>query len=113
MEKLNLIDLKPADTPDYMIPAWLGCITFAIRQPGALDQFRADTGFNWEPGKTGIDRMIDEATGREQDFVREFVLWVNRNVWGPVGASDDQEHHDGGGRDNDSMCNRNGGRSRS
>ena len=81
---MNIIDLKPADTPDYMIPAWLGCISFVIRQPGAVEQFRKDTGCNWQPGTTGIDRMIDKATGIEEEFVRQFVLWVNENVWGPI-----------------------------
>ena len=32
--------------------------------------------------------MIDEATGRDWEFVKSFVLWVNANVWGPMDSRD-------------------------
>ena len=82
--RLSIADLRPADTPEYMVPAWLGCIDFAIGQPEIVAAFRRDTGNNWSPGKTGIDRMIDEATGADRRFIREFIRWANVHVWGPI-----------------------------
>lgn len=82
---MDIEELRPADTPDYMTPAWLGCISWAIGDESVVAAFRQDTGLQWRPGRNGIDRMIDQATGAEQEFVRAFVLWVNVNVWGPTG----------------------------
>jgi hypothetical protein len=69
-----------------MTPAWLGCINFAIGQPEIVAAFRRETGINWEPGKTGLDRMIDDAVGADWRFIEAFVYWVNVNVWGPIDA---------------------------
>lgn len=79
-----LLDLKPADTPDYMIDAWLSCLGWAIKQPEILAAFRADTGMTWEPARTALDRMVDEATGAPRQFILAFIKWANINVWGPL-----------------------------
>jgi hypothetical protein len=84
MTEFDIVAMKPADTPDYMIPAWLACIAWALSEPGALAQFRADTGNSWTPPRTGIDAMVDEATGARDAFMRQFVVWVNEKVWGPI-----------------------------
>ena len=76
--------MPPPDTPEYMQPAWLGALDFALSQDGIVAAFREDTGNQWHPGKTGIDRAIDKATGAEEQFLREFVEWFNVNVWGPM-----------------------------
>jgi hypothetical protein len=81
---LNILDLKPADTPDYMIPAWLGCIAWALGDPDIMAAFRAETGNQWTPPGNAIDRMVDDATGAGEAFVRQFVGWVNEKVWGPM-----------------------------
>ncbi len=47
-----------------------------------LAAFRADTRCNFTPGLAPIDRMIDEATGRNRAFVEQYVAWFNENVWG-------------------------------
>jgi hypothetical protein len=84
--------LRPSDTPEYMTPAWLGCISFALGQPELLQAFRADTGNHWTPASTGIDRLIDQATGADWQFIEAFILWVNDNVWGPLdGPADDPD----------------------
>ncbi len=83
-EPFNILDLLPDDTPDYMTDAWIACIVWAAGEDGIMDVFRADTGFAWIPGKTGIERMIDQATGADQQFVEAFVRWVNVKIWGPV-----------------------------
>jgi hypothetical protein len=70
-------ELMPDDTPTYMAPAWLGCIRWALGKSDILAAFRADTGNTWEPGRTPIDRMIDEATGADREFITAFVKWAN------------------------------------
>ena len=67
---MSILDLKPADTPDYMIPAWLGCISWAAGEPVLLEQFKKDTGLSYSAPKNGMDAMIDEATGHRRKSVR-------------------------------------------
>jgi len=81
---LRLQDLMPSDTPPYMFPAWLGCLSWAVSEPAIMAAFRAETGNHWQPGRSGIERMIDEATGAQEQFVIAFARWVNANVWGPM-----------------------------
>jgi hypothetical protein len=49
-----------------------------------LAAFRVDTGCDFKPGLTPIDRMIDESTGRERVFVEQYGAWFNENIWGEV-----------------------------
>ena len=84
LTKSELDDLRPSDTPAYMHEAWIGCIIFAVQTPEIVAEFRQDTGLQWRPATSPIDRMIDEATGREKEFVVEFVKWVNVNLWGEI-----------------------------
>ena len=81
-ENLSLLSLRPGDTPEYMTDAWLSCIHWAIQEPEIVDAFRKDTGLNWRPGRTPLERMIDEATGMDRKFIVEFIRWSNVNVWG-------------------------------
>lgn len=76
-----------------MAGAWIGSLRYALTREDMMAAFRADTGNTWQPGKTTIDRMIDEATGADFDFLKAFAKWHNANVWGeedgkPVDASD-------------------------
>lgn len=89
-EQRNVLQLMPADTPEYMAPAWLGCIHFALGEPEIVAAFRAATGNLWKPGRNGLDKAIDEATGADWEFIKAFVIWANANVWGPM---------DGGGEE--------------
>ena len=83
-EPLDLDSLRPADTPAYMTQAWLGCISFALSHPETVEAFRAETGNRWQPGRSRIERMVDEATGVDRDFLVAFIRWANVNVWGPI-----------------------------
>ena len=74
--------LRPNDTPDYMTPAWLGCLRWALSEPEIVAQFREETGNQWTPGRTPIESMIDDATGVAHDFIVSFIVWFNINVWG-------------------------------
>lgn len=88
--KHDLLALKPADTPDYMVGAWVGCISWCLGDPDVLGAFRVETNNHWQPGRSGIERMIDEATDADWRFLEEFVRWVNANVWGPVDAPEEE-----------------------
>lgn len=81
---MGLEELKPDDTPDEMTPAWLGCISWALGTPEVVEQFRKDTGLRCRPARSVLDRMVDEATGADRQFLEAFIKWVNVNVWGPV-----------------------------
>lgn len=62
----------------------MDCVRWAVGEPEIVEQFRRDTGFNWRPGATPIDRAIDDATGVQMDFIQKFISWFNVNVWGPI-----------------------------
>lgn len=76
--------LMPEDTPDYMLPAWLGCMHWAIGNPEVVDAFRAETGMSYQPPRTGLDAAIDKATGADTAFVEAFILWANIAIWGAM-----------------------------
>lgn len=90
MSGFSVLDLKPADTPDYMVEAWLGCISWALTEPAVLEQFQIDTGNRWTPGRNGLEQAIDKATGADVAFLTQFIQWVNANVWGPIDGPVDE-----------------------
>ena len=77
-------DLITKHLPDALImtPAWVDCLRWSIGELEILAEFRADTGCNFTPRLTSIDRMIDEATGCKRAFIEQYVAWFNENVWG-------------------------------
>lgn len=83
--------LMPADTPDYMAPAWIGCIHWAIGDADILAAFRAETGNTWTPARNGLDMMIDQATVVDRKFIEQFIQWVNINIWGSIHGNNDEE----------------------
>ena len=80
----DLLSLKPADTPDVMIPVWLGCVSWCLSDDGIVEAFRSETKNQWRPGRTGLESMIDRATDADWQFLEAFVVWVNENFWGPI-----------------------------
>ena len=70
--------------PEYMMPAWLGCLQWAIGEPGIIAAFEKDTGLHYSAPRCPIDAMIDEATGLPEKIVTAFIPWFNENVWGPT-----------------------------
>jgi len=76
-------DIIKKHMPDgYLQNAWLGLVNFALGSDDILAHFRADTGNNFQPASTAIDKMIDEATGSEIQFLDDFLGWLNKNRWG-------------------------------
>lgn len=88
---LDVEALRPADTPEYMTGAWFGCISWALGQPEIVAAFRAETGNNWQPASDVFGQMIDKATGVDRAFLRDFIQWVNVNLWGPIGSAPDDK----------------------
>ncbi len=59
----------PADTPDYMAPAWLGCMPWAIGNPEIRATFEAASGLE---------------IGDGESYVRAFIAWANEHIWGEM-----------------------------
>lgn len=78
------MSLMPTDAPDYMAAAWLGCVSWAASNTDILQAFRDETGNRWVPPRSGLEAMIDAATGADWQFIKSFIEWVNVNVWGPI-----------------------------
>src|SRR5947208_188021 len=95
MTENGLEGLMPEDP--IMAGAWVGSLRYALGRADVRAAFRADTGIARAPGKTPVDRMIDEATGADFAFVKAFARWHSQNIRGeeagepidaPVDAAD-------------------------
>ena len=87
-----------AENYDYMASAWADFVRWAASQPEMIQQFNEDTGRDYRSVKTGIESMIDRATGKLKDDTAAFVRWVTENHWGmeyaPQAYRDDCERQD-------------------
>ena len=48
-----------------------------------MEAFEKDTGLRYSAPRSGLEAMIDEATGLTEEIVKAFIPWFNENVWGP------------------------------
>jgi hypothetical protein len=62
-------------TPEQSFHLWAfsGFVSFALTD--FMDEYREDTGDKFKPATSGIDQMIDQATGADRAFVGRFVDW--------------------------------------
>lgn len=74
----------PKGDDAYLLPAWLGCLRWAMTTPEIMRRFEAKTGLKWMPGRSPIERMVDEACGVQDEFFDAFAKWMNDNLWGEV-----------------------------
>jgi hypothetical protein len=72
----------PSDTPDYMAGAWVSALLWATQSKDCMGAFQASTGC--KPPTSPTERMIDSATGNDKRTADAFVVWFNKNVWGPM-----------------------------
>jgi DNA-binding NarL/FixJ family response regulator len=80
--------LMPGDTPDHMAAAWAGCMEWAIGKPELRAAFEQATGQPaYVPPRSGLDKMIDDATGYGNEYIVAFIAWANDAVWGRVGKT--------------------------
>lgn len=75
--------LKTSWDGHYMYPAFIGYVHFALSRADALAQFRVETGNTFQPALTSLDRMIDEATGRDLAFAQAFIDWCEKQFGTP------------------------------
>lgn len=75
--------LEPFMQTDYLqAVAWIGGIRYALGNDEMIAAFRKDTGNRWSPGRTPLERMIDEAAGADGAFFLAFAEWFTKNIWG-------------------------------
>ena len=89
MEKLDLS--LPAGTPEFMAPAYYGCLYWAIGHEPIRAQFETDTGTKplISRPRTGIEAFVDKACGIDYvkdatEYMAKFKLWHDANIWGDI-----------------------------
>jgi hypothetical protein len=88
------IDIEyPADLPEYMKPAYLGCLHWACGNHEILKAFERASGMTKPPAAgTLLELLIDDAAGVWDSYFQQFIPWFNQHVWGNITArqTDDQ-----------------------
>lgn len=91
-----------AEKYDFTPLMWASFIHWAASQPEMIQQFNEDAGRDYKAVKTGIESMIDRATGKLEDDTAAFVRWVTEKHWGmeyaPQAYRDDCERQDREGK---------------
>lgn len=75
-------ELSPGDP--LLFQAWMDCLLWASGYEPIVAQFREETGIEWQPAASPIERMIDEAT--DAATAERFIRWFHENVWGEDSA---------------------------
>jgi len=67
-----------------MFDAWAGCVMWAIGNPEVREEFRKATGYDLSllVNRSGLDAMIDAATGHQKTVLAAFCDFVTTNMWG-------------------------------
>ena len=63
-----------------MEAAFGACVRWAWGNKEMRQAFESETGM--KVAESGIDAMIDDATGYREAVAEEFVRWAIENVWG-------------------------------
>jgi hypothetical protein len=77
--------ITPWGTKDnpLMQGMFVGCVQWAIGDKDIVESFKKDTGNDLNSLRfSGIDGMIDEATGRAGEMFAAFADYVAENIWG-------------------------------
>lgn len=80
---IEKMELRPFGE-DYMFPAWMACVVSIAQNPGAVKQFKEETGHDLESvmKARGMAALIDNATGHAETVLAAWCDWVTLNVWG-------------------------------
>ena len=83
IDGMTLMPFGVANDP-IMGGAFIACAMAAIREDSCMDAFKDETGHDMESllHQTPINRMIDQATGREKIVIGAFFDWIAETVWG-------------------------------
>lgn len=68
-------------------PYFLDCLREAVHDPEFVAEFDRLTGHNLSRHGTGLDLMIDDASGRTEAGIREFCEFVRDHVYTPTKES--------------------------
>ena len=80
-ERLDILSLRPGDTPAYMTAAWLGCVAHCANDLYIIRLFER------AGGDMNSDLQINSEGSIDVDgnaVTRKFIEWVNVNIWGPI-----------------------------
>ena len=74
---------KPYGYP-LMMDAFIGCVSHCISVGGIRDDFKKKTGHDLSSlaRSSGINLMIDKASGYQKEVMESFFNYVNENHWG-------------------------------
>jgi hypothetical protein len=81
MVKRDLIAECLPKRDHYMAAAWLALISYVSGNEHYIAEFEKHTGMKFIFPK-GIEGMVDEASGYQEDLVFKFAHWVTKNFWG-------------------------------
>jgi hypothetical protein len=62
--------------------AWRDFVVWAFGQKEIISVFNKKTRNQLLCKKSPIDFMIDEATGKTESDIEQFVFWVTKELWG-------------------------------
>jgi hypothetical protein len=71
------------------------CVLYCAKQPELVREFDRLSGTSLGKPRSGLDAMIDEATGKQDDDMAKFVAFVTWAVWAPMAARADAEREEG------------------
>lgn len=75
-------ELYPADP--LMIGAWASALIVSIKREDLFKRYEEETGDNYKPSQTPMNRLIADSTGQDRKFLIRYIKWFNANVWGPL-----------------------------
>lgn len=77
--------------PEHMMPAcplmcgaWVAALQAAVGNAEIVAQFERDTGVRYTPPRSGIEALVDDATGNTERVCLAFIEWFNTNLWGDL-----------------------------
>jgi hypothetical protein len=71
----------PDGTPEHLAPAWAGCVSSAFGDPEVEEQFLAAMRDGRRLGEIEASAPCWKAVGEDEESVRRFIDWVNKNIW--------------------------------
>lgn len=86
---IDFREVEPDSALDqFHFEMWGGMISFLLGQDDVRQAFEAESGIRFAmPPRNDLERMIDDACGRNADAVNQavigrFVRWATDNYWG-------------------------------
>jgi hypothetical protein len=65
----------------YMDPAFMACVNKAVNMPELVQQFDRLYGADLTKHRSGIEQMIDQATGKSDSDIASFMSFVHDSVY--------------------------------